>query len=158
MKKIFLLLAVLLPISAQSKEIRSTKTEINVARIVKVERLSRAEDKVLVNIAIEDLGGSTDLSPTQTVYLTIYNKGEMFSTDASFPLASVLDFKGAKRLADGLYSIKILEMDENGRIQNAVYRINARQALKEIEHVDCGVDFDCDKSTNFSSAIQMVRK
>lgn len=162
MKKLILvLLATVLPLAAQAETIRSEKHQTNIARVTELHQLSAPKAEVGVQVVVEDLGGSTDLSPTQTVFLTLYRKGEMFSTDAAFKLANVLFLKGVKRVKNGVYEVTVVDIDEEGRFdfeKGSTYRIDARKAISAIAAVDCGGDFDCGNSENFASEISMTRK
>ena len=156
-----ILLAALLPQAALAGIVRSEKREVNVARVAELHRLSSAPDNVKVQVVVEDLGGSTDVSPTQTVYFTLYTKGEMFSTDAAFEIANVLAFKSAKRVKKGVYEVTVVDIDEEGRFdfeKGSTYRIDARKAISAMETVDCGGDFDCSDSENFAAEISVTRK
>jgi hypothetical protein len=90
-----------------------------------------------VNIAVQDLGGSTDVSPTQKVFLTLYSKGEMYSTDAAFDLGSVISVIGAKRVAAGVYNLVIVNADMNKQ----TLTIDASEAIVAIKSVNCGDEF-----------------
>ncbi len=160
MKKIILIaLTVILPLAAaQAEEIRSAKTQTKVARIAGLHKLSKASDEVAVNLVVVDLGGSTDVSPTKRLHLTIYRKGEMYSTDASFALMEMLELKGVKRIANGIYLVIADTMTQEGRIEDSArFRIDARKAIAAIAAVRCN-DFDCEASENFASTISMVRE
>ncbi len=102
--KLFSLLALsLISATAMATEIRSSdaNAQVNIARLVKLVNLV-SKPNIQVNIAVQDLGGSTDVSPTQKVFLTLYSKGEMFSTDAAFELADVISFESARRVEGGI--------------------------------------------------------
>lgn len=146
-----------LPFIAQAEEIRSADTQVNVGRVVDLVRLTDKSD-IQVSVAVVDLGGSTDVSPTQAVYLTIYKKGEMFSTDASFHLGDVIAFAGAKRVSGGIYEVKLAGWNGEEGFEEKTYVIDARKAIVELKNVQCGDEFDCDASENFSSKISMIRK
>jgi hypothetical protein len=159
MKKLILTLLVsFLSASAFAEEIKSDRvgSMVNIARVVQVVSLVN-KPEMQVNIAVQDLGGSTDVSPSQKVFLTIYRKGEMFSTDAAFELKYVLSFNSAKRIKGGVYEINVTEYLEEG-IVNVTYVIDAQKAIIDLKNVDCGGDFDCDASTNFKSSINITRK
>lgn len=156
-----LLLAALLPQAALAATVRSGKHEVNVGRVAELHRLSASSDDVKVQVVVQDLGGSTDVSPTQTVYFTLYTKGEMFSTNAAFEIANVLTFKSAKRVKKGVYEVTLVDIDEEGRFdfeKGSTYRIDARKAISAMEAVDCGGDFDCGDSENFAAEISVTRK
>jgi hypothetical protein len=158
MKKLALALMVsLIPLAAQAEEIRSTETNVNIARVVQVINLVTTPE-IQVNVAVQDHGGSTDMSPTQAVYLTLYAKGEMFSTDAAFEIANVFSVKGAKRIKGGIYEITVLGWEDQQGLVDVTYVVDARKAIVDMKNVDCGGDFDCDASEKFSSTISVVRK
>lgn len=158
MKKFALALMVsLMSIVAQAEEIRSTETSVNIARVTQVINLVTTPE-IQVNVAVQDQGGSTDMSPTETVFLTLYAKGEMFSTDAAFEIGNVFGVKGAKRIKGGIYEITVVDFVEREGLVDVTYVVDARKAIVEMKNVDCGGDFDCDASENFSSTISVVRK
>ncbi len=155
--KLFSLLALsLISATAMAKEIRSSdaNAQVNIARVVKLVNLVN-KPNIQVNIAVQDLGGSTDVSPTQKVFLTLYSKGEMFSTDAAFELADVISFESARRVEGGIYEIKVVEY--TNLLETVTYRIDARKAVTEIQNVQCE-DFDCDASENFTSTVFVEKK
>lgn len=112
-----------------------------------------------VNVVVEDLGGSTDVSPTEVVYLTIYREGEMFSVDATFKIATVFGLKSAKRVEGGIYQIVVTEYDPENEhpIHDVVYRIDAQKAVIDSGKVFCS-DFDCPEAENFQSSVTVSRK
>lgn len=75
---------------AMVKNIRSSdkKVQVHVARVVKLLNFPK-ESGVVINIAVVDTGGSTDVSASKDIYFTLYKRGEMFSTDASFSWAVI---------------------------------------------------------------------
>src|SRR5688572_29092140 len=105
MKFTFIALLLCLSLSSFAAAVKSTKAVINVARVDKVINLV---DKpgIKVNVVVEDTGGSTDVSPTQNIYFTLYVKGEMYDTDATFELGRAYSVSSAKRLEGGIYEIK----------------------------------------------------
>lgn len=157
MKNLALALMVsLVSVVAQAEEIRSTETSVNIARVVQVINLVTTPE-IQVNVTVQDLGGSTDMSPTQAVYLTLYAKGEMFSTDAAFEIANVFGVKSAKRIKGGIYEITVLGWEDEKGLVDVTYAVDARKAIVAMKNVSCE-DFDCDASENFSSTISVVRK
>lgn len=159
MGKFIMSVAFLFTVSAQAEEVASVKADYPIARVVHTQHLEKKGDQTQVIVSTVDLGGSTDMSPTQRIYFSLYRKGEMFSTDAAFPIDQVFSFESAKRITDGLYIIRVMgDVDDSGNIGKVEYRIDARKALTEIEKVECGTDFDCEASTNFASTITVERK
>ncbi len=121
----------------------------------------RTSSGTSVNAVVVDHGGSTDMSPTQTVFLTIYQKGEMYSTDLAFKIADVMNFVGATRTKGGIYLVKATELDDKaGTVAKVSYRIDARKALAAIQAFRCPPDdqMDCAASASFSSTIELVKQ
>lgn len=137
--------------SAFAAKIKSTKEDqVSVARVVKLISLVDKSD-IKVNVVVQDLGGSTDMSPTQKVFLTLYSKGEMFSTDAAFDLGPVMSVTSAKRIGAGMYGITVV----NAEMKKQTMVVNASEAILKIKSVNCGGEFDCEASTNFSASIDV---
>lgn len=145
-------------LSAQAEVVRNDRenSRTDIARVVQVVNLVN-KNHIMVNVAVEDLGGSTDVSPTQKVFLTLYSKGEMFSTDASFEIGRVWSFKSAKRVSGGIYEIKVEGFDENYSLVDITYVVDARKALTDLKNVSCD-DFDCDASQQFQSSVIVTKK
>lgn len=158
MKNLSLVIALcLFPLFAQAETVKSEKVDVNLARVVDIYHLNSAEKETQASIVVRDLGGSTDLSPTQEIYLTLYRKGEMFSTDATFRLDSVLYVTGVKARADGRYEVKAKGFRNDQAFADLVYVIDARGAVKAMGQVTCE-DFDCEASENFATTISVVKK
>lgn len=156
MKTLSVLLAlVMFPALSQAAQVvvsSDADAQVNIARVQKV--LDLKDQEVAVNIAVKDLGGSTDVSPTYEVYLTLYLKGEMFSTDATFRIGSLLSFQSARLVSPGLYLVSGYDLTDEGEIKLKTFVIDAKKALKEIKEVNCDDGgFDCDASTNFKTSI-----
>lgn len=152
MKTLIFALSVFVSFQALAGTVKSSKKSINVARIDKVVTLVDKAD-IKVNVVVEDLGGSTDVSPTQNLYFTLYSKGEMFSTDATFDLGPIFSLVATKRIEGGIYEIKAVVPSEDGMMKTKVLRVNAAKAITSIKSVNCGDEFDCEASTNFVSEI-----
>ncbi len=149
MKILLSALMLLSSVSVFAAKIENTKeSQVNIARVVKLINLVDKSD-IQVNVAVEDLGGSTDVSPTQKVFLTLYSKGEMFSTDAAFDLGPVMSVIGAKRIGAGVYAVMIVNAD----LKKQTLTIDASKAIVAIKNVKCADEMDCDASTNFSASI-----
>jgi hypothetical protein len=161
---LFALLATAATVRAESRRSLTTKDRlVSLGRVVKVVPLvdKMAQKGLAVNAIVVDHGGSTDMSPTQTVFLTIYQKGEMYSTDLAFKIADVMVFSGATRIRGGVYVLKTNEFeDKTGKMRNVSYRIDAQKALAEIQAFRCPPedDMDCAASARFASTIDVVRQ
>jgi len=158
MKTLLTIALLSLSFQAQATEIKSSPAKANIARVVQVIPLVQKES-IRISIAVKDLGGSTDVSPTQKVYFTLYTKGEMFSTDATFDLGEVYEVYSARRVSGGVYAVKVSAPDAETTMMptDKTYVIDARKSVKEIQAVSCD-DFDCDASKNFSSTINLTVK
>lgn len=151
MKSLLATLMLVSSVSVSAATILSTKENaVNVARVQKLITLVDKAD-IKVNIVVEDLGGSTDVSPTQKVFVTLYSKGEMFSTDATFDLGPVMSVSGAKRVGAGLYEISVVNAD----LKKQTLKVDAADAIVKIKSVNCGDEFDCDAPTNFAASIEV---
>jgi len=146
-------------LSAQAEVVRNDRENslVQIARVVKLVNLVDKEH-VMVNVVVQDLGGSTDVSPSQKVFLTLYSKGEMFSTDASFEIGPVWSFKSAKRVSGGVYEIKVEGFNEDYNIVDITYVVDARRALTDMKNVNCGGDFDCEAAESFQSSVVVTKK
>jgi len=153
LKPLLLSLFLMLSLNAFAETVSSTKSnQINVARIDKVVTLvDKAHIKV--NVVVEDLGGSTDVGATQNVFFTLYSKGEMFSTDATFNLGPIIALKSAKRISGGIYQVNVID----GEMKPATLMINAIDAIMKLKSFTCE-DFDCEASSNFSASINVAKK
>ncbi len=157
MKMLILGLAIFASFQSLAEIIPSTKeNKINVARIDKVVTLVDKVD-MKVNVVVEDLGGSTDVSPTQNAFFTLYSKGEMFSTDATFNLGPIYKLISAKRLEGGVYVIKAIIPTSEGMMQGATLKVNAVKAINALRSLRC-MEPDCEASENFSSEITVTTK
>jgi hypothetical protein len=165
MKKITLSIVTLISFSALASfagtiTVTSEDKTVNVARVVQVVTLVN-KPSIMVNVSVVDNGGSTDLSPTQEVYLNLYSKGEMFSTDAAFKIADVLSVKSARRVSGGIYEVVVNGLFVAGQqteLSDVTLIVDAKNAVTAIQKVQCGDEFDCDASTNFTSTVEVQTK
>lgn len=156
---IMTLLIATAPHASITKSIKSTRfgTAVEVSRIVELVKMVSRPD-IQVNVTVRDLGGSTDVSPTQELFFTLYSKGEMFSSDASFNLGAIYDFKSARKLSNGIYEIFIGGIDyETSMPKNKLLIIDAKKAITDILNVKCA-DFDCPASDEFETTILVTEK
>lgn len=157
MKNLAIALALVTSFSSFAATVSSTRdNKINVARISKAISLVDKAD-IKVNLVVEDLGGSTDVSPTQKIFFTLYSKGEMFSTDATFDLGPVFEVISATRLAGGKYAIKAVVPDEEAMMKTVTLKVDAINAINKIKSVNCGGDFDCEASSSFATQITVTK-
>ena len=162
MKKLLLPISALTLVSAlvfttaaQAETVKSADAQVSIARVVKVVELVN-KPGLQVSVAVKDLGGSTDVSPTQEAYLTVYSKGEMFNVEATFLIAAALEVKSAKRVSGGIYEVVATVYEET--IQDVTFVVDARKVVTDIQAVDCGPEFDCAASANFKGTVEVTRK
>ncbi len=147
------LLVALAPSAAVAKTVKSSDAKVPVARVVqRVELVDKPH--IQVALIVEDLGGSTDVSPTQKLFFVLYAKGEMYSTDAAFDLGPIFGLKSAKRKSGGVGE---LELDDGFTGKKKVIVIDARDAIVAMKKVSCE-DFECDASKDFAAQIQVADK
>lgn len=149
--------ALLLQTAAYARSISNlphSESQVEISRVVNVIKLVE-KPGLQVSIVVEDLGGSTDVSPTQVVYFTLYSKGEMFSTDATFKLGHIYELQSAKRLSGGVYELKYSGPDdETSMPTDKKMIIDAQEAILDLKEVDCS-DFDCEASRDFKATIKV---
>ncbi|MEL6183194.1 MAG: hypothetical protein AAFU79_01125 [Myxococcota bacterium] len=148
----FLLLVGATPAWARSVE--SSKVQVPVARVVEVVKLVD-KPHILVSLVVEDTGGSTDVSPTQRLYFTVYMKGEMFSTDAAFDLGPIFGLQKSRRRSGGVYEVTLAPDFTLAPPRAPVWTIDARDAIVAMKKVSCE-DFDCEASTRFAATIEVT--
>jgi hypothetical protein len=155
--KMIVLASLVLSFQAFAAKIESSKNDVNVARVVEIVKLVNKSD-IQVNLVVVDNGGSTDMSPTQSLFFNIYSKGEMFSTDASFDLGYIFSLVSAKRVTNGVYEVKYMNIDDNsGNFVEMTKIIDASEAIIALKNVTCE-DFDCEASTSFKASIEVENK
>ena len=130
---------------------------VHVARVQKFIPLEKV-GAIKVSVVMIDTGGSTDVSPTHKLYFTLYKRGEMFSTDASFYLGYFFGLKSARKISNGIYELTVDGVDKHYNIKTETYTIDARQAMRAMDMVDCKDEFDCDASTYFRTRIAFYKK
>ncbi len=150
MRSALVLLCLLVPSVAFAKTVKSSDTKVPVARVVKIVELVD-KPHIKVNLVVQDLGGSTDVSPTQRLFFTLYSKGEMFSTDAAFDLGPVFGVRSAKRKSGGIY---VFTLDDGFTGKTKTMTVDAREAIVAMKKVSCD-DFDCAASKDFSATIEV---
>ncbi|MES2856709.1 MAG: hypothetical protein V4692_12635 [Bdellovibrionota bacterium] len=131
---------VLTATSAFAETIKSRRVSVNAARIT--DRIVLAdkngERAVLVQILAEKTNGSTDVSNTHRLILSISQIGEMSETEASFVLTKSMGIQSATRLEGGRYQIVFMEASsENpGFLETRI--IDARDAVSSVQDSKCG--------------------
>ena len=150
-------LLALIATTSQAREIKNstaTDAQASISRVVSVQNLVK-KGELQVNVAVVDLGGSTDYSPTQNVYFSLYRKSEMFSVDATFDLGYVFSFESARRLSGGIYEVVVVKaVDDVHMPVRTKILIDARKAITDMQQVTCE-DFDCKAATEFTGTISV---
>ncbi|MFA6237717.1 MAG: hypothetical protein WC635_10355 [Bacteriovorax sp.] len=158
--KLALILALsLTSILSYAETIKSTRvgTKAEISRVVESVKVYAIPD-LQVNVTVKDMGGSTDVSPTQELFFTLYSKGEMYSTDATFKLGVIYDFKSAKKISNGVFEVFIGGVDfDTNMPKNKLLIIDAQKAIEDILKVRC-TDFDCPASKQFKTSINIIEK
>lgn len=155
-KSIIVLAAVFaLPLTVDAKTVKSTKNPVSVARVVEIVPLVKNSD-MQISAVVQDLGGSTDLSSTQNVFLTMYVKGEMFNVEATFLVSDVIEFKSASATSPTTFEVVATYYDGSARLFDRTYKIDAAKAIADMKAVDCGGDFDCDAAEKFASTVEVT--
>ncbi|UOF02713.1 hypothetical protein [Bdellovibrio reynosensis] len=151
-KAVLVFMSLLMSSSVFAKTIPSSKIEIAPSSIDQVVRLvdKRESGHTKVNIIVEELGMSTDVSPRYTVYLGFASLGEMGNIYADFKIDdAVWEFKSATRIAAGIYEVQVVGFDENYEMREFTYTIDTTQMFIDERKArkKCGGDF-CDQELN----------
>lgn len=150
-----------------TEKVLSGTSDVNPASVQQVFNLYRfTNDNTLninnglnVNLVVVDLGGTTDVSPTQKLVFTLFDKREMTTTQANFEIGTVYKVNEVKRIGRGLYQIKASAPGaEDLMPQDQIITVNAVKAIDAIKAVDCGEEFDCEASVSFSSDVTVTRQ
>lgn len=147
-----------------AQTIASTKEVVapsDISRLIRlVEKTDERGTEKTVQIVVQDLGMSTDVSPRYMVYLGYSSFQEMGNVKVNFKInENALQFLGARRIAAGIYQIKVVEYRETGFF-DVTQEVDARQIFADEKKLraSCGSDF-CDgdlKSTVKISEISAV--
>jgi hypothetical protein len=152
-----LISAGLSPASAETEPviIKSAVAKIDVSYIAELHVL-RDRPGLRVQLVVQDLGGSTDMSPTRNMYLAIYAKGEICSMDAVFDLGPAYAVKSVKRTAAGMYEVSYDAAVESERlVQDATLLIDARKATVAVDQSPCA---DFEESGLVDTEIEVTRQ
>ncbi len=150
-----------------TETVMSGTTDVNPASVQTIYNLYRlTNDNTMqnnmglnVNLVVVDLGGSTDVSPTQKMLLTLFDKQEMYSTAVSFEVGTVYKVNQVKRIGRGLYQIKASAPGQEDLMPvDQIITVNAVKAIDAIKSVFCGDEFDCAASSEFSSSVSVTRE
>lgn len=130
-----------------SLEISSEAINVNPAKIIKHVLLANNEDKYLrVQAVHEFVMGSTDLSNTGRIILSISLLGEERDASSSFIISDTISLLSAKELSSGVYEITF--MDANAETNNLTVTkiIDAKKAIKNVLNA-CGHFESCEVKT-----------
>ncbi len=145
MKSVLLLATLLLntTLYAAMKDVANLSSEeaqIEMARAQNVFTLKKPDEKnnTRINLLVIDNGGSTDVSPTISLYLTFWKDGEMGDATSSFLIApsfSLVDFSHK----NGKLTLKLKQLGEKGFVTETVqvdYADFAKHFEKEADSVE----------------------
>lgn len=157
----FALVSLLAPLASppQTARVVSQDHVIPVARVLRSTTLAE-RDGLTVNLTVVGLGQSTDVSPTEQAYLTLFLQNPMFSVDAAFDLGAYIRVLDVTRESAGIYRLRVLAGADGmstGR-PTPILQIDARQATVAIRAVDCGAEFDCDAAMKFRTSISVTKQ
>lgn len=130
---------------------------VNVARVTQMYDLEMHQG-IDVKLIVEDLGGSSDVSHSKQGYLTMYLKGELFDTTATFPIGTFFEIKSVKKKESGIYKITVTQWDKDYlKIEEKTFTIFAIGALYDISEVRCNIQWgDC--SASLQTKISLMEK
>lgn len=151
MKKIILsVLLAMIVTSVHAKVVPSKNANINASDVDRIFRLVDKKDDgsshKKLQIVVTDRGMSTDVSPRYSVYLGYASLAEMGNITTNFLVnEDAIDFISARRIAAGIYEIKVLEYREDGMYE-VTHEIDTTAMFIEEKRVRsvCGDDF-CDQ-------------
>lgn len=150
-----------------TETVMSGTSDVNPASVQSVYNLYRfTNDQSLqnnmglnVNLVVIDLGGTTDVSPTQKMLLTLFDKQEMYTTKANFEIGTVYKVNEVKRIGRGVYQIKASAPGQEDLMPvDQIITVNAVKAIDAIKSVSCGEEFDCSASSDFTSNVVVTRE
>lgn len=162
-------MALLLPLAALltsapalAKTITSNNETIAVSSVSQVIRLAKVERGPVtktVSVVVTDLGKSTDVSPTASIYLTFTAFAEMGNLSTSFTIDNVLSFTSAVRKSAGIYEIKALVYRDEAGLQDVTYTVDTNQMFidEEKQRAACGDGF-CDGELTTSVEVKETLK
>jgi len=161
MKRLFITsLALIISTSALAKEVLSTDVSIAPSDVEKVVRLVDKNDPGTshkkLQIVLQDLGMSTDVSPRYLVYLGYAGLAEMGNLTANFLISDqAYEFISATRKSAGLYEVKTLEYRGEHGMFEVTYTINAAKLFTDEKELrkKCEIDF-CD--VNFKTSVEVT--
>lgn len=149
----------LVSIPLAAKPLTSTRpATAPLARVVQLATLVDEPGKVRVAFVVVDHGGATDVSPTQTLHFTLYQKGEMFSADAAFDLGQISSFQSAKRAGPGKYAATVQVVNERGEVKPATLTVDAGAALLAMKNLKCAEETSCPEADKFQTKIELTTK
>lgn len=128
---------------SSTKEVVAPSDISQLIRLVEKNDQSGTEKKV--QVVVQDLGMPTDVSPRFIVYLGYSSLQEMGNVKVNFKInENAIQFLGARRIAAGIYQIKVLEYRESGMF-DVTQEVDARQMFVDEKKLrsSCGSDF-CD--------------
>ena len=111
----------------------------NVARVSQLFNLeATAMTSAEVKVLVEDLGGSTDVSPSKKVYISFYSKGEMFDVVATFDIGVYFEVRSVSLDAPGIFKVEVVDWneDQSGFVMKML-TVFAIQAFEDFAEATC---------------------
>lgn len=87
-----------------------------------------------VKVIVDNLGLSTDISPTKHIILALYSDNEMFKIAGSYAIGFAYKIDSIKRVDGGIYEITG-QLNEYG--ETMTIQINAVDAVNEMKTTSC---------------------
>lgn len=130
------------------------EAKIDLASVADAVVLGQNKTKdITVRLVTIDLGQSTDVSNRKLVFLTYFHGGEVVNTRTSFDLGPVREIKSIKRLAPGVYQIKVVSAFE--KFENKTWTIDTTQVFlddNKLDDVD-GTEFYFDSELKLTEEV-----
>jgi hypothetical protein len=158
MKTVMLGVLLISSLSAFASKVENTKgATIRVARVQKVIPLVEKSD-IEVKVVVQELGLSTDVSPTKQIFLTIYAPGEMNDAESTFEISQSYGVDSAKRIAPGIYQVKAsLPSPEDRMPVNALLTIDATKATVGIKKMPCPEFETCEFNGSVDVSVKYIK-
>ena len=147
MKTELVLILLSLSTLVHSTEIQSEKISVNPAKIVKQIFLVNDEDKYLrIQVVHEFIMGSTDLSNTGRIILSISQLAEDRDASASFIISETISLLSARELSRGIFEITYMDASIESDDLTVTKIVDVKKALKNILN-SCGFFESCEVKT-----------
>lgn len=91
-----------------------TESQINLAQVqeqITLVQSQRGDSDLRVSLVVADMGGSTDVSPAATLYLTTFNQSEMRDAYSVHRISHIQELLNVRRVAPGQYQALVRMYD-----------------------------------------------